>query len=815
MCAPAGQEIVPANTADETSLTDIQPANQNNPGAMLPGNTGLNVTPAEFLKAIFGPQTLDAWVCSNDQSNPKPDWSGGRFRNTALSPDRDAYFSIGLLGPGETRRSSDGVCRHFVVFADDVGTKVAPAKWEEFFAQGFPRPVADVETSPGNHTYIWRIGTPVEKDDEEEMKALRAVRAALGSLGLSDPLPDDARYIRLPWGVNGKPKYTRAGGSHPRVRLTEWNPDNTLDLEQAATILLGSDWKDKADALGVTGTSHAGALHRTADMNNPEPIIQLARELGLNPVQVRPGVVEAMCPNHTAHSDRADTGFAFLGNGLMECNHASCQGLKTPDFTRLMCEAYDARQNGLVAVGLPATGPETAGEFLAARAFEYHDRNVGQTAGQLDQEAERLAIASDTAAKEAEQTRQAFAAAQIGPVQPFTPSQIPPRPFLYGNVVLAGYVSGVVATGGTGKSLVLMARAVAMATGLELIAGEKPLHPMTVWYHNAEDDLHEQQRRLYAVLDHHGLQHGDLGGRLILTTNETLPARLARMGRDGPEAVPAVADGIVDTAKRLGAQVIMFDPLGAMHGLPENANEAMNFLAGILRDISRRAGVAIVIAHHTGKAATQDMDTAGAHASRGASAITDALRVVEQLRGMNAKEAGDFGVTEEDRQRIMWIGNGKANFTPQAAVRWMRRVPIKLGNSTPEYPAGDEAPTVEGWTPRKKATGTASDLALVQNAIAAAPTLPRYDMRAANWIGRLVADTLGLDIGRPGLPPKERNREQAAAHARVRDMVEGWLAGGGLVKRKERDPDTRHDHVCVAGGTPAIIAEPADDDGGQ
>lgn len=391
MNTPAEQEFVPVIGAGETPLTDKQPANQNNPGAMPPDGAGINVTPAEFLNAIFGERASDAWVCSTTMSSP--DWTGGRIKRGSIGPeiDRDQYFCIGLLGPEATRRASDNVIQHYVVFADDVGTKVDPQKWEDLFALGFPTPTAVIETSPGNFTYVWRISRPVPRDDEDRVKALRAVRAALGNLGLSDPLPDDARYIRLPWGVNSKPKYKDAAGNSPRVKLVGWEPENRLDLEQAATILLGSDWKDKADQMGITGTSFAGALHRTADMNNPEPIIQLAQELGLNPVQIRPGVVEAICPNAANHSDRVDTGFAFLGNGLMECNHGHCQGLRTPDFTRLICESYDTRQEIALALGQTPQGPETAGEFLAARAFEYHDNNSGQSAEQLDEEAGLMA----------------------------------------------------------------------------------------------------------------------------------------------------------------------------------------------------------------------------------------------------------------------------------------------------------------------------------------------------------------------------------------------------------------------------------------
>lgn len=770
------------------------------------------VSTEQFLETVFGPGWESAWVCAKPAGSENA-WAGRRYTAGYIRTDTDNYFAIGMLDPDATRRASDSVTAHHLFFADDVGTKVDPAKWDAMLAMGFPQPTFKIETSPGNETWGWVLDRPIGKDDAARVRALRVVREALGRLGLSDPLPDDARYIRLPSGVNSKQKYIEQHGTAPTVGLTEWAPDARASVEQVASVLVGPDWQDKDDAdLGVrSGASHAGALLRTADLNNPDPIMQLGIELGMELKQVRGGVVEGNCPFIDEHTTRAETGFAFLGNGLMECSHAACQARHTPDFKRMMCEQYDEQQEARKALGLPLDGPATADEFLARAAFEYHDGKVGADTASVEAEAERVARDTDTVAKEAEQTQQAFTSAAIGPVAAFTPAQIPPRPFLYSSTILAGYIFGVVATGGAGKSLILMARAVALATGRELIAGEKPLRAMTVWYHNAEDDQNEGWRRLYAVMDHHGVRHSDLGGRLVLTSGRDLPVRLARMGREGPEIIPGVVDQIVETAQRLGAKVIMLDPLGAMHGLPENANEAMNFLAGVLREIAQRTGAAIVIAHHTGKVAAQDMDTAGAHASRGASAITDALRVVEQVRGMNAKEAGEFGVPEGERRNFMRIDNGKSNFAPAADARWLRRVSIKLHNGTPDYPAGDEAPTVEHWTPPAKIGGTTSDLAAVQAAIANAPIPPRAAENAKDWVGYLVAETLGRDAGAPGGRKEDRTPEQAADFARVKGMVTDWLRSGGLRRQEAYDPNSRKNYPAIVVGNPAVLVDPVED----
>jgi hypothetical protein len=375
-------------------------SNDNTRDAPPPPATPPGISTERFLEITFGPGWRDVWLASFPGWNEN--WKGQRYAPGYVSPANNNYFAIGLMDPASNRRASDAVVSHHLFFADDVGTKVDPAKWDAMLAMGFPEPTFKIETSPGNETWIWVLDKPITLDEDESeddtgrLRALRVVREALGRLGLSDPLPDDARYIRLPSGINGKPKYRNPDdGAAPRVSLVEWNAGQTADIEQCAAILAGPDWQDKDDdALGIKGgSSYAGALHRSADLNNPDPVIQLAFELGMNPVQVRAGVVEAECPFMDEHTTRVETGFAFLGNGLMECSHASCQNRRTPDFLRMMCETYDDRQDTKAALGLPLGGPATASEFLARATFEYHDRKAGSGVADLVEQAGQMAVA--------------------------------------------------------------------------------------------------------------------------------------------------------------------------------------------------------------------------------------------------------------------------------------------------------------------------------------------------------------------------------------------------------------------------------------
>lgn len=363
------------------------------------------VSSSEFLHAIFGEKTPKVWVCSFPRVKTAT-WFGRRVGSDFPVGDHlDHYFAIAIVGDEAEGRLRSAVTEHYLVFADDVGGKMDPDRWATYFALGYPLPSFKIETSPGNETWGWIIDKPIERDDERRVKAMRVVRERMASLGLSDPLTDDARYIRLPLGHNSKEKYIEAYGAPVPVKMVEWMPERRLDIEQAATILAGPDWEDNADKLvGPGGASHAGTLHRVADMNNPEPILQLAQELGMNPVQVRPGVVEATCPNAAAHTTRGDTGFAFLGNGLMECNHGHCSHLRTPDFARMMMEQYDQQQAARVALGMPVSGPETAQEFLAAASFRYHGAD-SQSVAEIEDEVAGMEATSKRVVQEKEAKR--------------------------------------------------------------------------------------------------------------------------------------------------------------------------------------------------------------------------------------------------------------------------------------------------------------------------------------------------------------------------------------------------------------------------
>lgn len=391
-------------------------------------------------------------------------------------------------------------------------------------------------------------------------------------------------------------------------------------------------------------------------------------------------------------------------------------------------------------------------------------------------------------------------------------SHIPPREWVYGRAMIRGFVSIVVAPGGTGKSALTVLEALSMAAGRELLPRSAPHKSMRVWLHNAEDSDEEQLRRLAAAMNHHSIGAGDIGDRLFLTSGRTMDLTLARQVREGSEIVPGVVDGLVAKLMAARIDVLILDPLGALHTLQENSNEAANLLMGALREIADRAKVAIVLVYHTSKAAAGDMAQAGAGASRGASAFVDAARSVRQLATMSVKEAKAWSIADEDRRSYVRIDNGKANLAPAAGAEWIRLVGVPLGNGTAEYPKGDNVQTVESWEPpllSQRAALTLSEKKAVQDAISAAEVDGRRASHIAEgWVGYCIGAILGLDIGEHSPSDnKPRGIDQDLDRKRVADIIRHGFETGWLIKGDEKCGGKGRPCVQIGNPIADVVAE--------
>jgi hypothetical protein len=149
--------------------------------------------------------------------------------------------------------------------------------------------------------------------------------------------------------------------------------------------------------------------------------------------------------------------------------------------------------------------------------------------------------------------------------------------------------------------------------------------------------------------------------------------------------------------ERRRPDLVILDPFVKLHGLEENDNSAMDYVADLLTQLAHEYNIAVDSPARTRKGLTQAGD---ADARRGASAARDAGRLDYTLIPMGEDEAKTFDIDPEDRRFYLRLDSAKVNLLPPARkAEWFALVSVDLGNATADYPEGDCVQTVEPWTP--------------------------------------------------------------------------------------------------------------------
>jgi hypothetical protein len=344
---------------------------------------------------------------------------------------------------------------------------------------------------------------------------------------------------------------------------------------------------------------------------------------------------------------------------------------------------------------------------------------------------------------------------------------------------MRGMVSATAGVGGAGKSTLLNVELVSMAIGRDLLRGGKeiPLGPMVAWGHNGEDPYEELQRRVMAVCQHYGVTRENLGDRLRITSGRDMPIMVARELTDGGKILVPTKDGKQIAAEILKhkVQVFIADPFVTIHRVNENDNVQIDGVMTILRDLAHESQAAIEVAHHFRKL---NGDDANVDALRGASSLVGACRSVRICASMSRDEATKYGIDDEQRGFYSWLQNGKANMLPPTHKRhWMFMASVNLGNAQGPYKADEIGVTTEWTPPDADSDLTPPEFRSVRRAIQEANPLTalRCDIRAAGWIGLLIARTL------------ERDESDKVVKAQMQSIINRFTSLGYLKREEVRD----------------------------
>ena len=353
------------------------------------------------------------------------------------------------------------------------------------------------------------------------------------------------------------------------------------------------------------------------------------------------------------------------------------------------------------------------------------------------------------------------------------PKSIEPRAWLYDHHFIRKYLSTTVAPGGLGKTSLLTVEAVAMVTGRNLL-GEKPKKPLRVWYWNGEDPIDEMVRRITAVCEHYQITRADLGDRLFVNSGRETEILVARQDRNGIVVAEPVMAALRNTIRDRRIDVVIIDPFVASHAVPENDNIALNAVCWQWRMLVEETGCAVELVHHVRKRAPGQGEFLVDDA-RGAGAMTNAARSARVLNNMTKDEASKAGLPSPSD--FFRVDKGKANNARKSeGATWRRIISVPLGNGRGPSEPGDFVGVVTEWKwPDPEDDVMPDDICAIHQALAEGEW--RENAQASNWVGKLVAQQLGLDLGEP------------FAKAKVKALVKTWL-DTGILKLVER-PDAR------------------------
>lgn len=350
------------------------------------------------------------------------------------------------------------------------------------------------------------------------------------------------------------------------------------------------------------------------------------------------------------------------------------------------------------------------------------------------------------------------------------PSDIPPRPWLYGTQLIRGFVTVLVAPGGTGKSAYAMAVAAAIAAG-QTFLGQ---HIFTCGHTavlNLEDPMEELDRRLAAIMIRHGLADHQLEERFFLHSGEDRSITIAAHGKDGFSVIYPDEDAIITQINERQIVLLVVDPYAESHSLEENSNPDMVKAAAAWRRIARATDCAILLVHHVRKGAVLDIE-----AARGAKALTDSARVGLLLSPMSPEEAEEFHIPDGDRWAYVRLDDAKVNMAPRASkARWFRLEQVELGNHTDAYPHGDKVAAIASWEPPSPAaTATNAQLNDVLDIINEPPAGWLYSPTQrgrdnGRWCGQVLIDELDFSDKQAGT------------------LIAAWLKSGLLYRDEFRD----------------------------
>lgn len=341
---------------------------------------------------------------------------------------------------------------------------------------------------------------------------------------------------------------------------------------------------------------------------------------------------------------------------------------------------------------------------------------------------------------------------------------IPHPEFVYSDFYARGYTSVTFAPPKVGKSMLGLAEAVDMSSGRGFLSGAQR-DRCRVLYYNAEDDQAVLDGRVAALLEYYRIAQHEIATTLFPVSGVEAEDFYLVTGQDGhinERLFVALEKFIV--ANRI--DMLMFDPLQDLSSSPET-NEVFRILGQRLRRLASMHRVSVGLIHHTRKLAPGV--TATIDDGRGGSALRGTSRFNRLLIGMSEEEGLKAGV--ENHRHYLRISDVESNLAPPSAEvnQWFQKISVSIPN-------GHQVGAIAKWKWPDEFEGiTARQAAECQATLMSRETPARANVRAADWVGNIIAPILRID-------PDDK-----AGRARIAAIIRRWMKEDVLA------PDLVHD----------------------
>jgi len=257
----------------------------------------------------------------------------------------------------------------------------------------------------------------------------------------------------------------------------------------------------------------------------------------------------------------------------------------------------------------------------------------------------------------------------------------PPVEWLIDGLLLANRVCLLVAPGGTGKSILTLQMAWAVATGTPFLDATVEQAPVLVL--GAEDDNDDLHRRLHAIykaaLDEFPSSDDAIDSDAMVrdAIANLVPVSLVGRSvqliqRDGAgHSMTPLVDKVIAKASSVNARLIIIDPLSRF-GCGEEGPDMIRF-AETLEHIRDKTGATILAVHHANKASMREGGADMQFAARGHSALTDSVRFQLNMASMHPDDAKNHGLKPSEAPMYVKLAVSKTNYSARSDGLWLRR----------------------------------------------------------------------------------------------------------------------------------------------